>query len=361
MFNLSRAEIARGVAMTLWQHREKLGSAMRKVWSLLPSFGSGPAAPPRGGRGRRRRLRTRTLLGSAESFSAGTGYAPVAVNLTRQNPTWAELAPAPQLEGEEVGGVRLTGRQYLCDLTTDASTPALFGNVPTGGAVNGIGMSPDILGGRLALLARNFTKYAFRHLRLVYEPRVATSDVGSFALAIVEDPAFTIYLTPTYANIQGFVPSVKGPFRAELDLEYNYFGTELFFTEVDTSGSPEIRQTIQCSLVGFPDLSSIGAVKHGDLMLEYVVDLYGLSADYGFTVSLRSEEERKLVLEYLRGVRSQRYEDSGSWKGSVTTGRQSLSGSVVRRTAALYAVADDRSRQQTELRSLSPDRLPPSV
>lgn len=301
---LTNLEIARGVASTMWQHRDKLAAGARYLWGMLPSSTFGGGSGRKGKSGGRRRLRTTPLYSGSSNFRQTMGATPVAVNLTSSNPVWAEISSAPAAEGE-MTGVRICGRQFYCDVTTAAATSTLLVEASGGATLvstpgNQGRISPDNFNGRLALIARNFAKFAMRHLRFVYEPRVATSQAGSFAMAVNEDPAGDGgFITYSYASIQSIVPSTKAPFRVEVAVEYNYSGQQLFWTETDTNSVASQRLTSQGSFVAFPDISSIGATKQGDLMVEYCCDLYGWQADYGFTVVLRSLEERDWVLTAL--------------------------------------------------------------
>lgn len=325
----SSTEIALGVAKAMWAHRGRLSAGARWLWSLLPRSTTAPK-----NKAARRRMAQSVNPQFGVNTTFGRGSSPVAYNLSSQNPVWQEISTAPKLEGEETG-LRLCGRQIVCSITTTATDTQLFATT-TGGATvgtNTINISPDSLNGRVALIGRNFVKYAFRHARFVYEPRVATSQAGSFIVAFLEDPAVGSFQTLAYGTAHSIVPSVKSCFREEIALEYNYQGDELFWSELDESAISGRRQTIQGLFVGFPDVTSIGATQMGDVMIEYCVDLYCFASDYGFALfRIRTQEEQEAVQNLLERMRE------GSDDGSI----RRLPPPSVEKTLKMYEIASPR-------------------
>jgi hypothetical protein len=261
---------------------------------------------------------------------------PVAVNLTQTNPSWQEVSSAPLIEGEG-SGLRLCGRQAFADLVIPAAGDSLLGAMPDGATLDGtnrIRISPDAFNGRVALVSRNFVKFAFRHVRVVYEPRVASTQAGKFIMGVMEDPAIGNYATLSYGLLHRVVPSVKAPYRQEVALDYHYFGAELFWTEDDMTTTSAARQTQQGVFAAFPDANDVtGPIIAGDLMVEYCLDLYGYAVDYGFTVLTRTAEECQYLKECLDRFRAEHLSDEE---------KQSDDGSIrrVRATATLYKLAD---------------------
>jgi len=226
---------------------------------------------------------------------------PAAKSRVTKNPTQFTIGAA--ISHNDFGsGVRVTGRQYLTSCITTGSDTQLFsGNSPVN--VNTFYISPDTLNGRVALVARNYARYAFRKIKFVYEPRCATTQAGGYAMAYATDSASNSFVTNDFTRTQDYVPSITGAFRDPSCLEMSYRGDLTWLTELDSTSSASVRQTVQGSLLGFPDASAIGAVTMGHLHIEYVLDLYGTNADYGFTVQLRSREEEALVREFVTRTR----------------------------------------------------------
>lgn len=297
---LTNAHSVYGVAKHLWGHRNELISVGSKIYSyLVPgSSNSSASSRPSSGRGRMR-------VNQSNPSSSGFAFnnSPSAINTTLRNTTfWHEQSLPRHIEFGDC--VRITGRQVLADAVTTGSDAQLF----SGGSATGINtclLSPDVLGSRLALIARTYDKYAFRYVKIYYFPRVATTQAGGYALAYIQDGSISTYATLDYNTIQQVNPVVVSAFRDTSYLEFVYEGNSVWYCEDESNaGTAEKRQTRQGFISGFPDASSIGAVTMGHFVIEYVCDLFQPICDLGFSVSLYSKEEKELVQKCLAIHRS---------------------------------------------------------
>jgi len=206
-------------------------------------------------------------------------------------------------------GVAITGRQYLTSVITTGTDSQLFsGNSPNG--INTIQVSPDTFNGRLALEARTYSRYRFTKLRLIYTPRVATTQAGEFVIGFYADGSATTYFTPSFTTVQesecSFVSSFhNGGQQLIFDIDVPQGAQDSYYCEYDGSSSASVRTSVQAIISGFPDVTSIGAITMGSLSIEYECILYCPSSDLGFTflkTRIRSVEENvaleKFLLEY---------------------------------------------------------------
>lgn len=212
---------------------------------------------------------------------------PASSEISLRDGTYLSIAKKGTPSGEYGPAVRFEGRQSFANVTTTAADNQLF--VSSGGAtitsINSVLVSPDLLNVNLALIARNYTRYVFRRLRFIFITRVATTQTGGCVLSYTSDGDQTAFVTNSYASLQSLIPNVIFPFRKTVEvLDVSYTGTRTWFTEADTATAAGIRQSVQGALLGFPDISSIGAVLQGEILVEYVVDLYQPASDYGFTM-----------------------------------------------------------------------------
>lgn len=263
-----------------------------------------------------------SIQGSSKMFETAQ---PVAVDCVLKNPVY--LRVCGKVSHPDFGdGVRIEGRQLLADITTTAGDNQLFGSngTATAGTINLIQLSPDALNGRLALQARNYSRYAFRKFRIHYVPRVSTTDVGQMVIAYSTDGAQINFATPSFQALTATAPNMVTPFRKEAVFDMSYSGDLTWLTELDAATSASTRLTVQGSILGFPDLTSIGAIQHGWTWIEYVVDLYGQTTDYGFTMELKSKEEREFVSKLLAKRRNAE-KDVDTWSDC-----ESLSGRAVK-------------------------------
>lgn len=230
----------------------------------------------------------------------------VANSGTAQDITTLDVRPLPP-HLEYGMGVRVTGRQYFVAFTTEAAANGLFvTGTATATTTNLIYCSPDTMNGRLALMARNYVKYAFRRIRIDYVPRVATSQAGSYAFGYAQDGAIVNQLTTSYSFTTQMVPSMLGPFREFMCMEMVYNGTNTWFCEFQNADDSSTRLTAQGAFVGFPDVTSIGAVTQGQTFVTYTIDLYQPTNDLGFSKIVSTHpkgDEVDYLLDQLKTFR----------------------------------------------------------
>lgn len=220
---------------------------------------------------------------------------PVNTEIHQNEPTWLRMegrVTHPELGG----GVRVAGRQILTSVTTTAGDGQLF--VALGATLNNtdsIFLSPDTLNGRLALQARTYDRYCFRKVKLTYIPRVPTSQAGSFALGYVSDSKFP---TPSFATVASMSPAMQTSFYGSpksMIIVDDMITPKYFYTTLDPTSDASLRQTVQGTIVGFPDAVGIGATSMGTIWIDYLIDLYQPTMDQGFTLRLTPEESDLLI------------------------------------------------------------------
>jgi hypothetical protein len=242
-----------------------------------------------------------TLQGRPSAFNRDP--LPTAFSFYNTDPTWLRMegkVSHPELGG----GVRIAGRQLFCSVTTTAGDSQLFvTNGATVATINTILVSPDQMNGKLALQARNYDRYAFRKLAFEYVPRIPTTQAGSFAMAYVADPNAG-NLSPTFASITSMCPCIQSSFhgggrRIMLMAVDDMNNPRTYFTLTDASTTVSLRSTVQGTLCGAPDVTSIGAVNMGFIYVDYLIDLYQPTLDQGFSLRL-TEEENESILKKRR-------------------------------------------------------------
>ncbi len=226
----------------------------------------------------------------------------VARSITQRNPTQFNVGSAPA-HRDFGSGIRITGRQYLCPLTTAVGSPDIFGSGQATVTANLYKLSPDSLNGRVALMARNYTRFAFRKVRFVYTPDCSNTTAGSFAMGYSNDPETNSFSTPSFTQVQSMQPSALTAYREPVYLDVKYTGDLTWFTEIDAGTSAASRLTYQGELVAYGSANYGSATNLGQFWIEYVLDLYGNSIDYGFSVGVASEKEKVLVEQFLRRLR----------------------------------------------------------
>lgn len=226
------------------------------------------------------------------------------------DPTWLRMS-GRVTHPELGGGVRICGRQLVAQVATTAGDSQLFSvaSSPSDVTINAIKLTPDALGGRLALQARTYDRYCFRKAVLTYISRVPTTQAGGFALGYVGDvsaPAFT------YAAVSSMSPSINSPFISpitRLSMVDDMTTTKTWYTLIDTTSVASQRLTVQGIVCGVPDATSIGATVMGWLWLDYMIDLYQPTQDEGFSFHL-SEDERNALQKYRESKSISSKEDS---------------------------------------------------
>lgn len=281
--------------------------------------------------------RVRLSQGSKTSNSST-----VAVNVQRRNPaTYSNGVVTHPKYGK---GMRFVGTQMLTNAVTTASDSQLWtGTAPaTTQTINFIYLSPDVFNSRLALQASTYSLYRFTDVIIEYEPLVATSQAGGFALCISADPFKATVAITNYATCQEIVPSITSPFREKATLHYHYDKEELFYNYAASATTADVRVSYQAVIAGFPSSSSLGALTMGTFRLRYVVEFYGETTNENLASLARcSLAEQKLAIE---AVQASRASSGGSSDGKevrslvpVPVTRQVASGSTSSTSAGVVA------------------------
>lgn len=296
------------VARLLYDHRAGLWG---KFSNLVNWFSPGSGQKKKGNA---KQHRPASLDRMTHTSSANV----VSMDTTLRTPTYWHQSSVPQNEGMPGDAIRIIGRQYVAAGQTGVADVNFFG-----GAFFYL-LSPDTIGGRLALIARTYGKYAFRHVRMIYITSAPTSVFGSFALSFANDPLFKDYATVTFQTSFQMDPSVISTVRTDSSLEINYSGDETYFTETDSATSAGYRQTLQGAFYCLAD-QILGGSLYGYWMIEYCCDLYQPVADLGFTLlrHLRSKAEKDAVDAFIQDLRRRNHQDddTDSQHSTVLIGR----------------------------------------
>jgi hypothetical protein len=210
--------------------------------------------------------------------------------------------------------VNIIGTQPFADVVTAAASNNLFTNttLATQQDPNTYQLNPDSFNGPLAAKANLYDKFIFRDLLFEYVSLVATSQAGGMSMGCLEDGTNP---PTTFSMTRQVVPSVAFPFRTDRAfLHYHYAGPQLFYNLTFIGSNESIRQTSQGAFVGWPSVTSIGAISQGFINVYYSVDLYDPVNSQGFTLSV-SKMERDLVRQYLFDLRN----EEGKTKGVTTS------------------------------------------
>jgi hypothetical protein len=241
-------------------------------------------------------------LMSAGKISSIGNEMSVARSISQKNPTQFNVGSAPS-HRDFGNGVRITGRQYLCPLTTAAASPAIFGSGQATTGANIYKLSPDSLNGRVALMARNYTRFAFRKVRLIYTPDCSNVTAGSVAVGYSNDPETNSFSSPDFSTVQSMTPALLTAYREPAFLDVRYTGDLTWFSEIDPATSASQRQTYQGEFIAFGSGNYGSVANLGQFWIEYVLDLYGNSLDYGYSVAVTNTTEKALVEKYLQRLR----------------------------------------------------------
>lgn len=259
--------------------------------------GKGRQNGPNASRRSRNAPRSATGLSIRSSGNQSVGAANMSV---LRRPTYIIREPAP-FHPRFGAGQRVSGKQYLTSIITTGTDSQLFsGNSPA--TINQFYVSPDAFNGRLALEARTYQRYLFRKLRLIYTPRVATTQAGEFVLGYYSDAAPPF--TGSFASVQDSEAAVVSSFhnggqQLVFDIDIPQGADMSYYCELDSTTIAGFRSTIQGVIQGYPDVTSIGALTMGNLSVEYVVDFYCPASDLGFTLErIKDEDESR----YLRAA-----------------------------------------------------------
>jgi len=200
-----------------------------------------------------------------------------------------------QLKTKFGSGVVVNGSQMFCSATVVAASANFLNN----GTAAVMPISPDTLGGRCALIARNYTKFRFTKLWFHYDAGCPTTTLNQAFMAYVHDPSIASFQTIDYTNIQSAEDSQAIlPFES-VTMKVNLKGKEdaTYFTEIDSANQEGVRQTEQGALIGKAlNINGTGSdIIWGTIQIEYEMELYDPSPDYGFTFTLPD----KVIIDLL--------------------------------------------------------------
>jgi len=186
--------------------------------------------------------------------------------------------------------LRISGHHIVCQITSDATSHANFGNVGTssssytyividpsgvGGTTGSVPLTPS--GCPLDRFARAFAKFRFRKLRFKYMPVVNTQTAGSIGLGFSQDPAVidntTNYTESVLSQLNQFV---TGPVWEPWYFDIKGLGSEWKFNFAFTNSTTDYAELRQCSqgalLANFADANLTAAGFFGRLELDYEVE-----------------------------------------------------------------------------------------
>jgi hypothetical protein len=217
---------------------------------------------------------------------------------------------APRLRGY-TSGLRVVACQKLCAVVQSSSDNGALQNA-AGSRTSNVGLSPDAIGGQMALDARNYARFRFSSVAIEYLPLVQVGATSSGSMTAISQTMVLAYLsdavpasfqTLTGDNLESVADSTLLQVWAKGGLLVQNLGTPqfLYYTEVDTTSLASDRQCIQGSIAGMWNSPSTGTTSDtfvGELIIHYVMDLYDRTSDYGFTISVHPTIGLE-VLEYL--------------------------------------------------------------
>lgn len=189
-------------------------------------------------------------------------------------------------------GLRVMGIQKIGDIgTVGGGTAAAF--VIGGSQVSSFYLSPDSIGGQMALDARNYTFFKFRKVRLIMVMNAPSTDSYGVGIAFVPDPQIGSFQTVSYATIQQnkdivtFTRKQTGPVTLDVS-ELRTAQFQKYNTESDTTSDMSKRASYQGIFYGFYNAADAATnTTYGDMLMEFELDLYNRAPDFGFTLQLR--------------------------------------------------------------------------
>lgn len=203
-------------------------------------------------------------------------------------------------------GICVCGTEALANVVTAAAAADFFTNSVGTTSVNDIQLSPDSFNGKLALQARNYTRYRFPQLRLHFVPALGTSNPGLGAIGYTPDAVQSAFATQNFASTTQMEPNMTFSLNFPVSMEMIkgfHVDPELYYVELDNATNAGSRQTVQGQIVGFPSSNTLGVLTQGLLVAQYTCELYYPSTDYGFTFTARSLEEKRGVRALLNKMR----------------------------------------------------------
>jgi hypothetical protein len=172
---------------------------------------------------------------------------------------------------------------------------------------NAISLSPDILGGQMALDARNYSYYKFLATEIIFIMNAPSTDALGVACAFSPDPAITDFQTITSTSIKTskdyfsftrkeMKPIVWSITRTLKDVQYAKLNTEY-----DSTSSASKRQTLNGILFFFFSANDTSTTTvYGDVLIKFVLKLMNREPDYGFTVSIMDNKWAKWIWDQIQ-------------------------------------------------------------
>lgn len=322
--SLFNARTFAAIGRTIWNNRESLQTGASRLYQMVVDLAgiAGKNAAP----GSRVVAKKKKGKG-APAGTIGPPRSPERVSLLSRGAYGYHSQVGPMRWGSPVGqfttgaapdvglgpGVRVVGSQLAGSYGPMAGgVVLLLMDSPSGGwqsagtSYSLLTVNPDMIGGRLALMARTWGRFVFRYFKLTYLtacPAFQTAP-NSFSLGYSEDPSLNSFAgNPTLITTMDLSPSAMLTMSDNGYIEWIYTGDEVFYTENDAVSDSSQRTTAQGRVYGVSDGSASTATL-GRFVLSYVIDLYDPTMDYGFTVSLRDQNEEDRVNAFLRVLRS---------------------------------------------------------
>lgn len=189
------------------------------------------------------------------------------------------------------GGLIVCGTQNIG--TIQSSAAATAGAFTIGGSrTTNFFLSPDDIGGPMALDARKYNFYRFKKVKLIIPMNASSTDTYNMAIAYLPDPASSTFATIDYNTMQqatdlfvGGRKQLYGPIVIDVTM-LNKAQFKKYNTEIDTTDSMSIRACRQGVFFGIFDAVDSANLKYGDIVMEYELELYDRCPDYGFTLQV---------------------------------------------------------------------------
>ncbi len=235
-----------------------------------------------------------TQMAGGPAAAGGFSSLPVARSFSSQRGSYFHTRNLPK-HADLGTGIIVEGCEVALNVVTAAATSDFFtSGVATAFDVQSMQISPDSFNGRLALTAREYTKFRFRKLVVHFVPALGTANPGIGVMSYSPDPALATFASRSFAQCSQASPSIVFSLNAPVSLNViDYRGNETYWTELDSTSSASYRQTVQGVLTGFPSTNTLGVLTQGILWVEYVVELWTPSMDYGFTLSAAEQRMAK--------------------------------------------------------------------
>lgn len=241
-------------------------------------------------------------------------------------------------------GLRISGRQFLCNVGICMNPPAtpITGSAlwapaanqgcdvyqagqqtPMGQTVNGpiltptpggqlIRVAPDHFNLRIALLSQLFSRWKMEKMHVMYTPSCPTSVVGSMVMAHADDPTIDLFQgVGSFSAITQFQDARINTFWAPSELPIKGHGQWLFQETEGTPNAASLRQCCEGLIAVATDQAPAGGVgsspnvSMGTLWLAYDIHLadpvpsYGLGATRQLQKSLGKTVYERIIYYLL--------------------------------------------------------------